>query len=158
MSLFDIFKKDKKSNINSSELSKGKNPKIFDYNKEKYLLDEYNKRKNNKDKSGVYYSALPLISFYYKFRNLDNKYLDECIKYCNICISCLSSSYMKPYLDEGAYVPVFKRLWIIYINKKQYDKALFIADEALKYNQDKEYFCKKKQEIIKKEANKNEFI
>ena len=157
MSLFDIFKKDKKSNINSSELSKGKNPKAFDYNKEKQLLAEYNRNKGSKDKSNVYYSALPLVDFYYKFRNLDNKYLDECIKYCNICISCLSSAYMKSYLDEGAYVPVFKRLWIIYTNKKQYDKALLIADEALKYNQDTEYFYKKKQEI-KKEVNQNGII
>lgn len=150
MGLFDIFKKIQKNNINTSELSKGKNPKIFDYSKEKQLLAEYNKYKNHTDKSFLYYSALPLVDFYYKFRNLDDKYLDECIKYCNICISCLSTSYMKPYLKDGAYVPVFKRLWIIYTNKKQYDKALSIADKALKYNQDVEYFCKKKQEITKK--------
>lgn len=155
MSLFNIFKK---NNINSSELSKGKNPKVFDYSEEKRLLVEYNKKKKSKDKSDVYFSALPLISFYYKFRNLDSKYLDECIKYCNICISCLSSPYMKSYLDDGAYVPAFKRLLIIYINKKQYDKALLIADEALKYNQDKEYFYKKKQEIIKNKVNQNKVV
>lgn len=141
------FKTEKTTAV--SDLSKGKNPKVFDKNKERQLLSEYNKYKHDKDKSNVYYSALPLIDFYYKFRNLDDEYLNECVKYCNICLSCLPSSYMKPYLKDGAYVPVFKRLWIIYVNQNQYDKALEVANEALRYNQDKEYFHKQKMKISK---------
>lgn len=56
------FKTEKTTAI--SDLSKGKNPKVFDKNKERQLLSEYNKYKHSKDKSNVYYSALPLIDFY----------------------------------------------------------------------------------------------
>lgn len=129
---------------------KGKNPQIFDYAKERELLAEYNKHKNDKDKSIIYFAALPLIDFYYKFRDLDKKYLDLCVQYCNICIGCLNCTYMKKEIKEGIRIPAYKRLLIIYTKNKEYEKALEIIDQALKHNQDKEYYKKQHENIIKK--------
>lgn len=129
---------------------KGKNPQLFDYAKERELLAEYNKHKNDSDKSNVYFTAMPLIDFYYKFRNLDKKYLDLCIQYCNICIDCLNCAYMKKEIKEGINIPAYKRLSIIYTKNKEYEKALKIIDQALKHNQDKEHYKKQRESIMKK--------
>lgn len=150
MGIFDLFKNMKTTN---DTLIKGKNPKAFDYKKEKELLSEYNKYKDYKDKSFVYFSALPMIDFYYKFRNLDSRYLGECIKYCEICISLLTSPYMKNDLKAGMYIPAFKRLFIIYKNNGEYQKAMNVIKQAKKYNQDAEYFEKQKNILEEKMKN-----
>lgn len=126
---------------------------IFDKAKEKELLAEYRKYKDN-DPSGAYYAAIPLIDFYYKYRDLDDKYLNLCIEYCNICISLLSSQDMQEYISEGIFIPAFKKLVIIYDKKKEYEKALTIIDEAVKFDREVEYYEKKRAAILKKMNNK----
>lgn len=123
---------------------------VFDVAKEKELLAEYRKHKDDIDSSCAYYAVLPLIDFYYKYRSLDDKYLNLCIKYCNICISLLSSSGMKKYLSDGICIPAFKKLVIIYDKKKEYTKALEVIDKAVKYDREVEYYEKKRSAILKK--------
>lgn len=132
-------------------IPKTEKPKlIFDKAKEKELLAEYSKYKNDVDSSNTYYSALPLIDFYYKYRTLDDKYLNLCMEYCNICISLLHTSGMKKFLSDGICIPAFKKLVIIYDKKKEYEKALAIIDEAVKFDREVEYYEKKKASILKK--------
>ena len=152
MGLF--FKSKKDSSGDSFEaLTKGKNPKMFDVKKESELLQEYKNFKGKKN-SSEYFSALPLISFYYKFRNLDDKYLNECIRYCNLCISLLDAKDMKHYIDDGVTLPAFKQMITIYENKKEYAVAIKYAKKALKYSKynkaETEYYKKKIKNIQEK--------
>ncbi|MBR3422660.1 MAG: hypothetical protein IKG98_11475 [Ruminococcus sp.] len=126
---------------------KGKNPEAFDFAKEKQLLKEY-KPYCGKRNSDEYYTAIHFIDFYYKFRNLNEKYLDKCIYYCNICIQCLDAPDMKPFIRDGATIPAFKKLIIIYEKKCDYQKAKEIAEQAIKYTNSKSkddaaYYSKK---------------
>ena len=57
---------------------------------------------------------------------------------------------MKKEIKEGIRIPAYKRLLIIYTKNKEYEKALEIIDQALKHNQDKEYYKKQHENIIKK--------
>lgn len=123
---------------------------VFDADKEKELLAEYRKYKDDIDSSNTYYAALPLIDFYYKYRSLDDKYLNLCMEYCDICISLLTSSGMQKYLSDGIFIPAFKKLVVIYDKKKEYQKALEIIDEAVKYDREVEYYEKKRASILKK--------
>ena len=147
---------DNGGNSNIDNLYKESTPKeekpqlVFDTDKEKELLAEYKKHKDDVDSSGAYYAAMPLIDFYYKYRSLDDKYLNLCIEYCNICISLLPSSGMQKYLSDGIFIPAFKKLVVIYDKKKEYQKALEIIDEAVKYDREVEYYEKKRASILKK--------
>ena len=158
MGIFDkLLKNSSKTEPKLNEMTKGKNPQAFDYKKEKELLSEYKKYKG-KQNSFEYFTALPMIDFYYKFRNLDNKYLDECIKYCYICISCLDSPDMKEDIKTGIHIPAFKKLVIIYENQKEYDKAAFYSEQALKYTKkdsdDAIYYSKKMKTLMNKKYSK----
>lgn len=141
----------------ASEMAKGKNPQVFDTKKERELLSEYKKYKNKRN-SFEYFTALPLIDFYYKFRNLDSKYLDECIMYCNICISCLNSPDMIKDIKSGIHIPAFKKLIIIYENKQDFDKAATLAETALSYSknnkEDAVYYSKKMKTLMNKKFTK----
>ena len=153
-----LFFKSKKtsSEISTESLTKGKNPKMFDVKAESELLQEYKKFKGKKNAS-EYFSALPLISFYYKFRNLDDKYLNECMYYCNLCISLLDTKDMKHYVDDGIVIPAFKQMVIIYENKKEYTTAIKYAKRALKYskhNKEETEYYKKKIKSIQEKAKK----
>lgn len=154
MGLFDLLFKPAKAPI---EKTSGKNPQMFDARKEYELLQEYKKYKGNRN-SREYFSALPMINFYYKFRNLDEKYLNCCIYYCNVCIACLDSRDMKRDIADGISIPAFKRLIIIFENKNEYEKALELTQTALKYTsrenaEDAKYYLKKAETIKKKLEN-----
>ena len=148
-----ILEKLLRRNSVEDEMTKGKNPQAFDTKKEKELLSAYSRYKGRRN-SSEYFSAMPMIDFYYKFRNLDNKYLDECIKYCSICISCLDSPDMKEDIKIGMHIPAFKKLVIIYETQKNYDKAAFYAEQALKYTKnnsdDAIYYSKKMKTLMNK--------
>ncbi len=138
--------------LESVEISmpvKEKKVLVFDTDKENELLSEYRKYEND-ESSDKYYTALPLIDFYYKYRELDESYLDLCIEYCNICISLLSVPDMQSNVSEGMHIPAFKKLVIIYEKKKDYSKALAVIEEAIKYDREVEYYEKKKASILKK--------
>lgn len=155
MGFFDkLFSKPKKQEIRTS----GKNPEGFDFIKERLLLKDYlpHRGKRNSDE---YFRAMPFIDFYYKFRNLDEKYLDKCIEYCYICIACLNSPDMKREVREGISIPAFKKLIIIYEKKKEYRKAEETARLAITYTnaiteEDAEYYAKKMSSNMKKLFNK----
>lgn len=149
MGFFDIFFS--KSQVRTS----GKNPEGFDFKKEKQLMKQYIPHIGKRD-SHEYFAAMPFIEFYYKFRNLDEKYLERCIKYCNICISCLDSRDMKKEIKDGITIPAFKRLIIIYEKKNDYKKAGEIAGLAMNYTnsnnkEDAEYYSKKMSENINRQ-------
>jgi tetratricopeptide (TPR) repeat protein len=151
MGLFDnIFRKKK---TEEQPRIKGKNPEAFDTKEEKLLLSQYKKYKGRKN-SFEYFSALPLIDFYYKFRNLDEKYLDECIYYCNLCISLMDARDMQDDIKHGIVLPAFRKLIIIYENKGQYQEAIQTAKNALKYSKynenETEYYQKRIKKIEQK--------
>lgn len=154
LGFFDkLFSKPKKQEIRTS----GKNPEGFDFIKERLLLKDYLPHRGKRN-SAEYFTALYFIDFYYKFRNLDEKYLDKCIEYCYICIACLDSPDMKRDISDGIFIPAFKRLIIIYENKKDYEKAIETARLALTYTnvnnqEDAEYYAKKMSSNMKKIFN-----
>lgn len=130
----------------SDPKTKGKNPEEFDVKKERELLKEYRKYKGQHN-SNEYFAALPMIDFYYKFRNLSDSYLKKCMDYCFICIGCLNSPDMKSDIAHGIRIPAFRKLIIIYENQGEYKKAADIAEQALRFSgSDKaetEYYAKK---------------
>ncbi|GAB3803717.1 TerB N-terminal domain-containing protein [Virgibacillus kimchii] len=139
-----------------------KKPLKFDYVKEAHLLDELKKNKNNPvDKHFVYNQ---LQDFYYKYRELDPVYVEECIKYCEADIQLLDQlneryvkesianlSYMERTHSKEEYknevqkvkkqkfqgrIPAFSRLAIIYEKRKDYDSAIKISNNAIEYYSD----------------------
>src|SRR5699024_7924767 len=124
------------------------------------------KNKNNPvDKHFVY---IQLQDFYYKYRELDIMYVEECIKYCEADIQLLDQlneryvkervedlSYMKRTHSKEEYkmevqrvkkqkfqgrIPAFSRLAIIYEKRKDYESAIKVSNKAIQYykNQDME--------------------
>lgn len=129
----------------------------FDNIQEKELLDQYKEASSNAmDK---HFALIALQSFYYKYRSLDQKYLQICIDYCNEDIALLpqvqsqyiretkenikklSSIYSKREITEklseikafNGNIPAFKRLAIIFEKNKDYSKAIEICNQAIKY-------------------------
>lgn len=156
--LAELRKKGKTPTPKKKKKTKNKTVLTFDKIEERNLLNQLKNTKNNVvDRHFVYMS---LQNFYYKFRELDNKYIDECIKYCKEDINSLnelqkkyinselndlkklSSFYEEDELNERisearegfqGRIPAFERLAIIYEKKKQYNKALEICDAAIEY-------------------------
>lgn len=121
----------------------------FDEMQERDLLNEYQKHKGGRA-SYEYFAALPLINFYYKYRDLDEKYLQLCIQYCNICISLLDAKDMQSCIESGIKIPAFQRLVIIFEKQGDYTKAIEIAEQAMKYDREKTYYEKKIEALNKK--------
>lgn len=130
----------------------------FDEQKEKILLEEL--RVNLNSPLNRHFSYIELQNFYYRFRDLDDKYILECIKYCEKDIQTLDE-LQKAYIANelknlerlisvyeikefekrkkevqngfNGNIPAFKRLAIIYEKDKEYDKAVETCDMAIKY-------------------------
>ena len=156
--LAELRKKGKAPASKKKKKAENKTILTFDKTEERNLLNELKNAKNNiLDRHFVYIS---LQNFYYKYRAIDNKYVDECIKYCKEDINSLdelqeeyinselndlkrlSSFYEEDELNERVSearegfqgrIPAFERLAIIYEKKKQYNKALEICDTAIEY-------------------------
>lgn len=128
----------------------------FDTILETNLLSDY--KKANPATIDQHFALINLQDFYYKYRNLGNKYLQLCIDYCiedianleimqhNYCIeekkriknlSFLSKEEKNDELNKviafTGTIPAFKRLAIIYEKSKDYNKAIDICDQAIKY-------------------------
>ena len=131
----------------------------FDFQKEKELLKKYQSCETGT--MDEHYASIELQDFYYKYRNIDEKYLKECIKYCNDDIRKLQSineDYIKT--EKAAIInlakatrtpkdeverqlaeiklfswniPAFKRLAIIYEKQKEFNKAAAVCDVAIRY-------------------------
>lgn len=131
----------------------------FDIKEERRLLSELEKNENNP--VGKHFTYIFLQDFYYKYRNLDSKYLNECIHYCYEDLESLdqlNEGYVKENLSRYnqfkhlyskeqvtkeinrikkekfiGNIPAFRRLAIIYEKKKEFDQALIISKQAIKY-------------------------
>ena len=128
----------------------------FDYSQETLLLSDYQQAKIGS--TDQHFALIALQNFYYKFRTIDDKYLELCIKYCLEDISNLAKM-QKSYLKEeekrindmfflsktekqnelnkitafDGIIPAFKRLAIIYEKAKDFDSTINICEQAINY-------------------------
>lgn len=136
----------------------------FDNIEEELLLKEYYNSKSilfNK-----HFALIGLQNFYYKYRDIDSKYLQICIDYCKEDINLLpkmqidyirkekekimelSNIYSKKEINKllsevtvfKGDIPAFKRLAIIYDKNKDYSEAIEICNHAIKYYNDIEVY------------------
>ncbi len=152
---------------------------IFDEAKEKDLLQSIKQYSNEPVQRHFCY--LEIQDFYYKYRNLDKKYLDKCIEYCWIDINSLDelqkdyvsqeinrlnqfSQYRQPNelsteidtIKRTGFVgniPAFSRLAIIFEKQKEFEKAINVCDQAISYGYGHESMIERKEKLIEK-ANK----
>lgn len=129
----------------------------FDAAREAELLADFNKQKN--DPVNQHFTSIQLQDLYYKFRDLDPKYLEQCIHYCEDDISKLNilqdaykkqeeerikklrSIYSKAEIEEQisqittfeGRIPAFQRLAIIHEKTKNYQEAITICNFAISY-------------------------
>lgn len=131
----------------------------FDATKENNLLDEL--KNNYNDPVTKHFIYIQLQDFYYKYRDLNPKYLKACIRYCYEDIEVLdklNKAYVKQEIDRqkqlNAFyskkdtakeiqrikkekfqgrIPAFSRLAIIYEKRKEYDNATSISQQAIAY-------------------------
>ena len=141
---------------NCSSKSDFKEVLTFDNTQEELLLNNY---KNTKDDSlEQHFASMAIQNFYYKYRNLDHKYIEKCVEYCKDDISRLSDIQRNSIEDEKkkimsqqwlsqaektkqiseirpfyADIPAFKRLAIIYEKEHNYDEAINICNQAISY-------------------------
>lgn len=130
---------------------------VLDVALEKRLLSEYNNSK--KCVINQHFALNALEGFYYKYRELDEKYLQICIDYCNEDILLLpelqlqyikrekeriqnlSDLYSEIEINEklssvNAFegnIPAFKRLAIIFEKNKDYSMVMQICNQAIAY-------------------------
>jgi hypothetical protein len=131
---------------------------VFDAIEEKKLLAEL--KKNFRNPIDRHFKYIELQVFYYRYRDLDRKYMEKCIEYCEEDIKTLNDvqkSYIaaevknlnqlsrvydkeelesrKREIDRGfiGRIPAFSRLAIIYEKDKEYKKAIEICSAAIQY-------------------------
>ncbi|GEM_PF-553717 len=139
-----------------STMKKSNEVLTFDDVQEQQLINAYNAARNNS--LNQHFASIAIQDFYYKYRNLDRKYLDKCIEYCKDDISKLPEMQRIYIEDEKnkilsyqwlsheekqkelsdirpfyANIPAFKRLAIIYEKEKDYDNAIRICDQAITF-------------------------
>ncbi len=133
----------------------------FDIKQEKFLLEELSKNKNNP--VSRHFTLISLQDFYYKYRELNTIYIEKCIEYCLMDINNLdamkeayidqeinrvkqiASFYGPDYLENETLkikkrgfigsIPAYTRLAIIYEKKGEFNKAIDICDQAIKYGE-----------------------
>lgn len=149
----------KNGELDSGKIKDVKDAKIltFDESKEKDIL--LNLEQCGKDFFERHFILIGLQDFYYKYRDLDNKYLEKCIEYCFIDINSLEEM-QKIYYDKevtqieklsriyskdeikkqiskigkfNGNIPAFKRLTIIFEKQKEFRKAIEICEIAINY-------------------------
>lgn len=156
--------------------TKPKNLPVFNQKEENDLLATLNSAGN--DLVNKHFKYLNLQNFYYKYRNLDEKYINKCIEYCLLDIDILpemEKQYIeneirreeelakftgKPFSKEdenrirkegfAGRIPAFSRLSIIYEKQKQYEKALEICDIAINFKHEADEYLARKETILKK--------
>ena len=131
---------------------------IFNYELETQYLKELSIVRMQKDILELHFKLMNLQSFYYSYRNTDEKYLQEAIKYCEEDINMSSEiknefvrrdrelieglKKMNPLIQlqsDGNYetkigrIPAFETLMVIYAKKQQYDDLIRVCDKALEY-------------------------
>jgi len=130
---------------------------VFDAKTEKELLGELAKNKN--DIIHKHFALIGLQNFYYKYRDLDAKYLEKTINLCYEDLNMLDQLQNAYYAEQvksikqfanmyskqetekmlsevtifRGEIPAFKRLAIIYEKQKEYKKASNICASAMQY-------------------------
>jgi len=150
----------------------------FDEKQEKTLLNELSKNKRNP--VNRHFTYIQLQNFYYKFRSIDESYLNNCIEFCKLDLNSLSelneayiseeinrnkqlASYsgkkiqkieIEKIKEEGfiGNIPAFKRLAIIYEKLGELENAIEICNKAIEYGQSIEEFTKRKEKLIQKKT------
>ncbi len=161
------------------EIKTEKQPKelpVFNEKEEKNLLDALAQIKG--DLVQRHFVYISIQDFYYKYRDLDEKYLLLCIEYCMKDIQILNEmeaqyiqseiSREKEYAkvmgnqftkheeekirDTGfiGRIPAFSRLAIIFEKQKKYEKVIEVCDIAISFNHEAEEYKQRKDKIIKK--------
>lgn len=107
-------------------------PPPFDFDRERFLKSSVEDCRTAME---LYYAFLQLLLFYYRYRNLDDQYIEFCIKLCRVDIALLPKvdlefreGYGRPFI---ANLPAFDKLYAIYYRKKDYLAALRISQEHL---------------------------
>ena len=149
----------KNGELEKREIKDNKVIEILTFNevREEELLSELNSQRNNFVKR--HFALITLQDFYYKYRDVDTKYLEKCIEYCFEDINSLEQLQKEYYQEElnrvkrlsGIYsekeidkqiseirkfngsIPAFKRLAIIFEKQKDYQKSIDICDMAINY-------------------------
>ena len=155
-----------------------KKDRVFNTNQEKMILKQLNDSKN--DLVQRHFAYLQLEDFYYKYRELDQEYLDACIDYClrdidslkemeqqyivqeierlseySLLISARNEQFNKEVLDIKAKgfignIPSFNRLAIIYENQKDFEKAIAIYDKAIDFGHGIDMYSDRKKKLMEK--------
>lgn len=129
----------------------------FDFEKEKELLNQYEATKDRL--LDRHFVLIQLQEFYYKYREIDRKYLNLCIDMCNEDIAMLpkmqesykieeeenirnmaeiySEKEISKKISEISFfegnIPAFKRLVIIFEKSKNYNRSIQICESAIAY-------------------------
>jgi len=108
-----------------------KKPLVFDKAQERLLLEELEKNTNHIMNRHFTYNSLQ--DFYYRYRDLNEKYLQKCIDFCMKDIAALPDVQKAyPGIFDGE-IPAFYRLAVIYEKRGDYEKAITICDQAIVY-------------------------
>lgn len=149
----------KNGQLDSSKIKDVKDVQIltFDESKEKDILLNLEQCKENLLER--HFVLIGLQDFYYKYRDLEAKYLEKCIEYCFMDINSLeqmqrvycdkevaqikqfSEIYSKEEMEKkiskidkfNGNIPAFKRLAIIFEKQKDFQKAVEICEIAITY-------------------------
>jgi hypothetical protein len=167
--------KEEKTEKQSKELP------VFNEKEEQVLLSALKNAKS--DLVQRHFLYISIQDFYYKYRDLDEKYLLLCIDYCMKDIQSLKemeAQYIQSEINrEKEYVkitgnqftkleeqkirdtgfigriPAFSRLAIIYEKLKKYEKAIEICDIAISFKHEAEEYRQRKEKIVKKMEKEN---
>lgn len=111
---------------------KEKAPPTFDVEKERVLKQNVEQSSSASD---IYFSLIALMNFYYKYRNVSEKYVLYCIKLCEAEIALLpkidSEFRQQAHRPFTAHIPAFDRLYQIYYQKGDFVSALNICQQHL---------------------------
>lgn len=137
----------------------------FDAKKETELLNQLSAAE--KDLVKRHFVFLMLEDFYYKYRELDSKYIEKCKEYCIKDISSLNEmeeEYILQEIEMAKYtgesvekirktgfigrIPSFGRLIIIYEKEKDYENALKICDKAISFKHEADVYMERKEKIL----------
>lgn len=148
----------------------------FDEKRENELLDSLNKTNGNLLQK--HFILISIQDFYYHYRDLDHKYLNNCIEYCLLDIESLTemeNQYIKTEIERAkeyaeimgipfstqeenkiretgfiGRIPAFNRLLIIFEKQKDYLKAIEICDKAIAFKHEADVYSERKAKLIKK--------
>ena len=152
---------------------------IFDKKEEETLLQALEAHKGNYIQLHLLYTQL--AHFYYKYRDLDEKYLNLCITYCLHDIQHLDSlktqyiaeqiAQLKPTrkgakktkeerikeIQDKGYdqeIACFKRLAIIYEKQGDFDRAIDVCEQAIAFPYNVAAYQTRKAKLLKKKASR----